>query len=158
MFEYKFSYGSIIAIKNPSKLDRKVPIQSYSTLTTVVEKIHSEQTEIKIEESKNKIRIPLSALKVLAEVLKAMGEGKMISIVPIAAEVTTQAAAEILGCSRPYVVKLLEEGRIPFVKVGKHRRIKFEDVMKFQQSMKKQQKQHLIDIMNSDEAAGLYDS
>ena len=158
MFEYKFSYGSIKAIKNPSKLDRKVAIQSYSTLTTVLEKIHSEQTEIKIEESKNKIRIPLSALKVLAEVLKAMGEGKMISIVPIAAEVTTQAAAEILGCSRPYVVKLLEEGRIPFVKVGKHRRIKFEDVMKFKQSIKKQQKQHLIDIMNSDEAAGLYDS
>ena len=94
----------------------------------------------------------------LAEVLKAMGEGKMISIVPIAAEVTTQAAAEILGCSRPYVVKLLEEGRIPFVKVGKHRRIKFEDVMKYKQSIKKQQKQHLIDIMNSDEAAGLYDS
>ena len=158
MFEYKFSYGSIIAIKNSSKLDRKVAIQSYSTLTTVLEKIHSEQTEIKIEESKIKIRIPLSALKVLAEVLKAMGEGKMISIVPIAAEVTTQAAAEILGCSRPYVVKLLEEGRIPFVKVGKHRRIKFEDVMKFKQSIKKQQKQHLIDIMNSDEAAGLYDS
>ena len=158
MFEYKFSYGSIRAITNPSKLDRKVAIQSYSTLTTVLEKIHSEQTEIKIEESKNKIRIPLSALKVLAEVLKAMGEGKMISIVPIAAEVTTQAAAEILGCTRPYLVKLLEQGRIPFVKVGKHRRIKFEDVMKCQQSMKKQQKQHLIDIMNSDEAAGLYDS
>ena len=158
MFEYKFSYGSIRAITNPSKLDRKVAIQSYSTLTTVLEKIHSEQTEIKIEESKNKIRIPLSALKVLAEVLKAMGEGKMISIVPIAAEVTTQAAAEILGCSRPYVVKLLEEGRIPFVKVGKHRRLKFEDMMKFKQSIKKQQKQHLIDIMNSDEAAGLYDS
>jgi hypothetical protein len=92
VFEYKFSHGRIRAIKNPSKLDRKVAIQSYSTLTTVLEKIHLEQTEIKIEESKIKTRIPLSALKVLAEVLEAMGEGKMISIVPIAAEVTTQAA------------------------------------------------------------------
>jgi excisionase family DNA binding protein len=87
-----------------------------------------------------------------------MGEGKLISIVPIAAEVTTQAAAEILGCSRPHLVKLLEEGKIAFTKVGKHRRIKFDDIMKYRKQMKDQQKQNIIDIMNLDEETGLYDS
>lgn len=76
-----------------------------------------------------------------------MSEGKPISIVPIATEVTTQKAAEILGCSRPYLIKLSEEGQIQFVKVGKHRRIKFEDVVSYKQKMKKNQKQNLIDIM-----------
>ena len=87
-----------------------------------------------------------------------MGDGKLISIVPIATEVTTQAAAEILGCSRPHLVKLLEEGKIPFTKVGKHRRILFDNIVKYRQEMKKQQKQHIIDIMNADEETGLYDS
>ena len=69
-----------------------------------------------------------------------MSQGKPISIVPIATEVTTQSAAEILSCSRPHLVKLLEEGKIEYTRVGKHRRIKFEDVMKYKQQMKEEQK------------------
>ena len=84
-----------------------------------------------------------------------MGQGKLISIVPIATELTTQAAAEMLGCSRPHLVKLLEDGKIAFTKVGKHRRIQYEDILKFRNQMKKQQKQNIIDIMNADEENGL---
>ena len=87
-----------------------------------------------------------------------MSQGKPISIVPIATEVTTQKAAEILGCSRPFLIKLLEEGKIEFTKVGKHRRILFEDVLKFKKQMKEEQKKRIIDIMNYDEEIGLYDS
>jgi len=145
-------------IKRPSKIEQKVASQSYRALTSAIEQIESEEPEIEIEEKNDKIKIPLSALRLLGDILKAMGEGKLISIVPIAAEVTTQAAAEILGCSRPHLVKLLEDGKIDFTMVGKHRRIKFEDIMKYKQEMKKQQKQHIIDIMNSDEETGLYDS
>jgi excisionase family DNA binding protein len=145
-------------IKRPSKLDQKVASESYSALASVIEQINSDQPEIEIEETSDKIKIPLSALKLLGDILKAMGQGKLISIVPIATEVTTQAAAEILGCSRPYLVKLLEDGKIAFTKVGKHRRIKFDDIMKYRNEMKEQQKQNIIDIMNFDEETGLYDS
>lgn len=145
-------------IKRPSKIEQKVASQSYSALASVIEQLRSEEPEIEIEETSDKIKIPLSALKLLGDILKAMGEGKMISIVPIATEITTQAAAEFLGCSRPHLVKLLEDGKIDFTKVGKHRRIKFEDVMKYKQELKKQQKQNIIDIMNLDEETGLYDS
>ncbi len=145
-------------IKRPSKVEQKVASQSYSALASVIKQIRSEEPEIEIEETNDKIKIPLSALRLLGDILKAMSEGKLISIVPIATEVTTQAAAEFLGCSRPHLVKLLEEGKIEFTKVGKHRRIKFEDIMKYKKEMKKQQKQHIIDIMNSDEETGLYDS
>ena len=145
-------------INKPTKSEQKVAIASYSTLVAVLEQISSEKTEIEIEETKDKITIPLRALKLLGDILKAMSQGKPISIVPVATEVTTQKAAEILGCSRPHVVKLIEEGKIPFAKVGKHRRLKFEDVVKYKEQMKKSQKQHITDIMNFDEELGLYDS
>ena len=145
-------------IRRPSKHDQKVAGESYSALASVIEQIHSEQPEIEIEETSEKIKIPLSALKLLGDILKAMGQGKLISIVPVATEMTTQAAAEFLGCSRPHLVKLLEEGKIPFTKVGKHRRIKFDDIIQFKNKMKEQQKQNIIDIMNFDEEKGLYDS
>ncbi|MCY1547445.1 DNA binding domain, excisionase family [compost metagenome] len=120
--------------------------------------ISSEETEIEIEETNERIKIPSRALKFLGEILKAMGEGKPISIVPIATEVTTQKAAELLGCSRPHLVKLLEDGEIEYIKVGKHRRVKFEDVLAYRRKMKEEQKRNIIDIMGSDEELGLYDS
>lgn len=145
-------------IRKPSKLDQKLAIESYDALSSVIEQLNSEQPEIEIEETNEKIKIPLSALKLLGDILKAMGQGKLISLVPIAAEVTTQAAAEILGCSRPHLVKLLEDGKITFTKIGKHRRIKYDDIMDYRKQMKEQQKQNIIDIMNLDEETGLYDS
>lgn len=145
-------------IQKPSKLDQKIASESFGALASGIDQLNSEQPTIEIEETGVKIKIPLSALKLLGDILKAMGQGKLISLVPITAEVTTQAAAEILGCSRPHLVKLLEDGNIAFTKVGKHRRIKFDDIMKYKNQMKTQQKQNVIDIMNADEETGLYDS
>jgi excisionase family DNA binding protein len=149
---------SINEIKRPNKQERKFAQESYSSLRSTMVRVKTDPAEIEIEETGEKIKIPLRALSLLGEILKAMSEGKPISIVPLATEVTTQSAAEMLGCSRPYLVKLLEEGKIPFTKVGKHRRIKFEDVIKYKNQMKEAQKKHLIELMNSDEEPGLYDT
>ena len=145
-------------IKRPTEVEQKAAIKSYAALVAALSHIKEVETEIEIEETQDKIVIPSRALMLLGDILKAMSEGKPISIVPVATEVTTQKAAEILGCSRPHLVKLLEEGAIDFVKVGKHRRILFEDVMQYKQKMKEEQKKHIIDMMNQDEELGLYDS
>ncbi|MFD2288578.1 excisionase family DNA-binding protein [Pedobacter petrophilus] len=145
-------------IRRPSKTEQKMAIESLPALSSILSNIHSEHTEIEIEETGERIKIPARALVFLGDILKAMGEGKPVSIVPMATEVTTQKAAEILGCSRPYLVKLLEEGAIEFIKVGKHRRIKFEDVVAYREKMKVQQKNNIIDIMGADDELGLYDS
>ena len=145
-------------IRKPSSQDQKLAITSYSALTAVLEQLDAANTEIEIDATREKIKVPLSALKLLSDILKTMAEGKLVSIVPVSTELTTQAAAEMLGCSRPYLVKLLEEGKIAFTKVGKHRRIKFDDVMSYRKQMKEQQKKHIIEIMNDDEVTGLYDS
>jgi len=145
-------------VNKASKEEQKVAIQSYDALSSVIKELKSNNPEIEIDETEERIKIPLSALKLLGEILEAMSKGKPFSLVPIATEVTTQKAAEILGCSRPHFVKLLEEGKIDFTKVGKHRRVKFEDVMNYKRQIKETQKKHIIEIMQSDEEIGLYDS
>lgn len=145
-------------IKRPSKEEQITAMASYDALCAVLEELRSENPEIEIEETSLKIKVPLIALELLAKILKATSQGKPISIVPIATEMTTQSAADLLSCSRPHLVKLLEEGEIPYTKVGRHRRVKFEDVMSYKEQKKLQQEKHLQDIMKSDEELGLYDS
>lgn len=145
-------------ILKPTKQDQQVALESYDDLILKLNAIKNENPEIEIEETEEKIRIPLSALKLLASILKEMSQGKPISIVPVATEVTTQAAAEMLGCSRPHIVKLLETGKIPFVKVGKHRRIKYEDIISYKKEMKAEQVRLISEIMENDEKDGLYDT
>ena len=145
-------------IKKPSKKEQIAAMKSYTALVASIEELHAENPEIEIEETKEKIKIPLKALKLLAKILKATSEGHPISVVPIATEMTTQAAAEALGCSRPHLVKLLENGKIPFTLVGRHRRVKFEDVMNFKRARKLEQEKLLMNMMKSDEELGLYDS
>lgn len=142
----------------PTKEEQKAALESYSALAATLEVITSKNPEIEIDETAEKIKIPLKALKLLAVILKATSQGKPISIVPIATEITTQAAAEILGCSRPYLISMLEKGEIPFTKVGKHRRIKYEDVLIYKKKNKTKQKNLLIEMMRVDEELGLYDS
>ncbi len=144
-------------ILKPTKQDQKTAIQSYDALIASINAVKGDNPEIEIEETQVKIRIPLSALKFLASILKEMSLGKPISIVPVATEVTTQAAAEMLGCSRPHIVKLLETGKIPFTKVGKHRRIKYEDVISYRKEMKAEQARLISQIMENDEKDGLYE-
>lgn len=149
---------NIAEIKRPSKEEQKAAMESYDALASTLEQIHSEYPEIEIEETNERIKIPLNALKLLARILKETSEGKPISIVPIATEITTQAAAELIGCSRPHLIKLLEKGEIEFTKIGKHRRIKYQDVLEYKKKVKAEQRQLLIEIMQADEESGLYDS
>lgn len=142
----------------PTRSEQEAARRSFPALEESLKSVSKDTTEIEIEETSQKIVVPTMALQLLTRILKDLGEGRPVQIVPIAAEMTTQAAAEMLGCSRPHIVKLLEHGKIPFTKIGKHRRIRYEDVMKYRQAMKEAQKQHLKDMMLDDEEAGLYDT
>lgn len=145
-------------ITKPTKQEQQLAIQSYGLLTNALKSLNTPEPEIEIEETKDKIKVPLKALKLLARILEVTSQGKPISIVPIATEMTTQAAADLIGCSRPHLVKLLEQGEIAFTKIGKHRRVKFEDVMLYKKEMKKEQEKLIIQIMKADEESGLYDT
>lgn len=145
-------------IKKPSKEEQQVALESYNALDAVLKQISSQNPEIEIEETGERIKIPIHALRLLSKILHVTAQGKPISIVPLAMEVTTQYAADFLGCSRPHLVKLLEEGVIPHTMVGRHRRVKFEDLQKYQKAMKATQKKLLIEMMKQDEEYNMYGS
>ena len=77
------------------------------------------------------LRLPPKVLRLFADMLGAMSQGQPVAILPRAMEVTTQEAAMMLNVSRPYLIKLLTENKIPYHKLGKHRRIRLEDVLHY---------------------------
>ncbi len=83
------------------------------------------------DQEQQPLELPATAVALLMDVLEAIAAGRGVSIIPENAELTTVQAAAILNVSRPYLIKLLAEGAIPYRRVGKHRRILMEDVMTY---------------------------
>ncbi|MCC5646443.1 helix-turn-helix domain-containing protein [Nostoc sp. CHAB 5824] len=104
-----------------------------------------------------KINIPEPIYQVLLQVVHAMASGKAISIIPQQQELTTQQAAEFLNVSRPYLIKLLEQGEIPHIKVGSHRRVRFDDLMNYKQQRDVKRDQLLSELTQMSQEAGFYE-
>lgn len=104
------------------------------------------------------IALPESVFYVLERVAEVLARGDSITVVPVGREVTTQQAADLLNVSRQYLVRLLDEGRIPFRKTGKHRRLRIEDVLSFKATRDKDRRAGLRELSRLSEECGGYDS
>lgn len=96
--------------------------------------------------SEQDVIIPAAAFHLLVDILSQMAQGNAITLIPIHAELTTQEAADLLNVSRPFLVKLIESGEIPCRKVGRHRRIRFADLMNYKQQIDSQRMQALDEL------------
>ena len=92
---------------------------------------------IETKDTHETVELPKKAINILMLYLSEMANGCDSTLVPTNAELTTQQAGKILGVSRPHIIKLLEENKIPFHKVGTHRRILQKDLMKYKNEIDK---------------------
>lgn len=94
----------------------------------------SGRTRSTISGEEETVEVPAEAFRLFVRILAEMANGNAVTIVPVHAELTTQQAADILNVSRPYLVQLLEEGKIPHRKVGTRRRIRVEEMLLYKQA------------------------
>lgn len=80
------------------------------------------------------LKLPPQVLRLFADMLGNLAQGKAVALIPKDMDVTTQQAAQMLNVSRPYLIRLLEEKKIPFHMVGSHRRIHLSDVLAYKES------------------------
>jgi excisionase family DNA binding protein len=102
------------------------------------------------------ISLPASVFYLLKQVVDVMAQGDAITIVPIGRELTTQQAADLLNVSRQYLVRLLDDQKIPFRRTGKHRRLKIEDVLAFKTSRDRDRKATLDKLAAMSQEFGGY--
>ena len=148
--------------KLPTRPDKAAQRLAYEAIDALkeglTERSGHDAIDVAIGSESEPLRLPREALVLLYDILSAMAKGRAVSVVPLAAELTTQAAAEMLGCSRPHLVKLLEAGEMAHTKVGRHRRVRYEDVVAYAKRQRRERSALLSEMMADDEAAGLYDT
>jgi excisionase family DNA binding protein len=119
---------------------------------------HLENLRFQVGEDRKasqKLSLPASAIRLLLDLLTEMAAGNAVTLIPVHAQLTTQQAADVLNVSRPFLVSLLEEGKIPHVKVGTHRRILFEDLMRYKNSVDRERRKALDELVTQSEALGM---
>ena len=113
---------------------------------------------IQIFDDKNQahqVELPTSALRLLIDILAELAGGDAVKVVPVHAELTTQEAADLLNVSRPHLLKLLEDGALPFHRAGKHRRVGFSDLMQFKTTRDQASEQAMAELARQAQASGM---
>jgi len=95
--------------------------------------------------------------ELLRKFLEALLLGEPVQVVPLEAELTTQQAAELLGVSRPHLVRLLEEGKIPYRKVGTHRRVRARELLEYLEQARRRGREGMAELVRESQELGLYE-
>ena len=105
-----------------------------------------------------RLGLPDAVYRLLKDIVRNMQLGRAIVLVPENQQLTTQRAADLLGVSRPHLIKLVEAGVLPYHKAGSHRRIYLKDLLAYQKRRDKERKAALDRIAKEAFESGLYDS
>jgi excisionase family DNA binding protein len=132
-------------LEKTTREDQRIAKSSVDKLRKASQKLGQtgSSIEITLQHNQQSLRLPRKAISLLSTIISNMAAGKSMAIIMSDTAVGTQEAADYLDVSRPYVVRLLEKGEIPFSKVGTHRRIKVGDLVSYQKKMKAKRRKQL---------------
>lgn len=147
-------------ISGQSKLSHLITVQEQEAalIQEIIRILQSEGSQLKLVDANGEaVIIPNSIDQALRQIVQAIASGKSVSIIPQDKELTTQQAADILNVSRPYLIKLLEQGEIPYMTVGTHRRVHIDEVMKYKQQRDTLRRQLLDQLIAESQELGFYE-
>jgi excisionase family DNA binding protein len=104
-----------------------------------------------------RLEVPPATLRLLSQILALMARQQTFVLYPESSELTTKQAAEVLGVSRPFLIRVLESGEIPFRKVGRHRRVLMKDVLLHKHTTQVKRRAALDELVRTSEEMGGYD-
>ena len=145
-------------ILSPDSADAELAKVSGRSLATKLGRNNGALLEVRDGETGETLKLPPPAARALLHVLTEMGQGRSVTVTPIDAELSTQQAADLLNVSRPYLVKLVDEGAIPSRKVGVQRRLHLHDVIAYKKEMYAKQLESMAELTKLSEELGFYDS
>ncbi|MFN8494307.1 MAG: helix-turn-helix domain-containing protein [Caldilineaceae bacterium] len=149
-------YSQEMTPVTPSATEALLAQETSRRLATLL----GEKPEVKVQIVKENdaaeiLTIPSSAMRLLVNILAEMAQGNAVVLTPIHAELSTQQAADLLNVSRPYLVELLDNGVIPHHKVGTHRRVLLEDLLRYKNDIKAKRREALSELVAQAQELGM---
>ena len=145
-----------LAATLPSEAEAGVAKETSRLLASRLKKGAAMQLRILDDDgAKATVNLPAPAVGLLLRILEEMARGNAVTIIPVHAELTTQEAADMLNMSRPSLIQLLEEGKIEYRRVGTHRRVRFEALMKYKRHADEERRAVLDELAAYDQELGL---
>lgn len=131
----------------PTEQEAQLAEMSVRALARIVPRTEAETITVSLASGTGEhVAIPTVAFRFLLTILEELAKGNAITVIAIHAELTTQQAADLLGVSRPYLVKLLDEDKIQYHRVGTHRRVAFRDLMEYKRSTREARRKTLAEL------------
>src|SRR5882762_2521769 len=132
----------------PTEHESQLAEKSSRTLSYYVQDAEEQTIRVVPKGGKGEevVTIPAIAFRLLVNILTQMAQGNAVTLIPVHAELTTQEAADLLNVSRPFLVKLLEEGEIPYRKVGTRRRVLYKDISAYKRRIDERRRATLNEL------------
>lgn len=136
-------------IPSPTKWDISLARQASRTLSKSAQPGRALRL-VEAGDESEMLELPPLALRLLQEVLGHLSEGRAVTVVAHRADLTIQEAADFLTVTRPYLIELIEAGKLPARKVGTRRRVALEDLMIFDQADRARRRAALDEVAKID--------
>lgn len=155
------------SLRQPTESESQMALESSRRLGSMVAGLDRSEFEaaenggaeiavqVKGQANRETFTIPLAALRLLRVILDEMAQGNAVTLTPVHAELTTQESADMLHVSRPFLIKLLESGDLPYRKVGRHRRVRFDDLMAYKQRIDAERSEVLDELVSQAQELGM---
>jgi excisionase family DNA binding protein len=123
--------NSAAKLITPTQQDAQLAAEAFRRLSVYLDQPGDVKIEVGVEGTREHVALPHLIVPLLSRILNETASGHAVSVVPVDAELSTFEAADFLNVSRPYLISLLDQGKIPFNRVGSHRRVRLADVTEY---------------------------